>query len=392
MTRQKQAPDLEIKEHLAAISGTSPQDWFLISRLRHGLDLSLRVLKEQEGDGGVITQAFTCITAVNPIVTSGLTPIFCDISPKTLSLDIDSFEKLLSNNTKAAIIQHTFGVTADMAGVRSVVRKTRREILLIEDSAHCVGTVAHDDEGIPIADLSFHSFGAEKLLSTRFGGAVWINPTMKNAELRKVLVKRFSNLPKMGYKTRLRVRIYPPLNGLLNRLPPSLSSTLRHVLSSASIFVSPIMPIEQSARNFGHIERLSPQVMRAVAKELANYRVIVEHRQQIATIYKRLLKSSQYQIPDAVVEHDLPYVRFPLVCKTPEIADSLFHNLRQKGFSVGKWYRPLLFPGAHDSDLYGYNHKSSPAAEEISARIINLPTGPYITPEIAKEIAHAINR
>ena len=44
--------------------------------------------------------------------------------------------------------------------------------LLIEDCAHCVGRMATDSSDIPLADVSVHSFGVEKMLRTSFGGAI----------------------------------------------------------------------------------------------------------------------------------------------------------------------------------------------------------------------------
>ena len=54
--------------------------------------------------------------------------------------------------------------------------------LLVEDCAHCVTRMARDAAGWPLADISVHSFGVEKMLPTRFGGAIWVNPRLRERD------------------------------------------------------------------------------------------------------------------------------------------------------------------------------------------------------------------
>lgn len=239
---------------------------------------------------------------------------------------------------------------------------------------------------MPLADVSFHSFGAEKMLSTRFGAAVWINPDMQDKELRHTLATTLEGLPRMSIVSRIQTALYPYLNALFNRLP--YRKGLRRLASDLRVFVSPIMPVEYKGRNFGRAERLSGGVLRRLDKSLRSYEAVVAHRQEVSSIYQGGLASADIELPQTGV---LPYVRYPLLCRTPEVAESLFALLAARGFGVGKWYRPVLFPGADDLTAYAYNSESSPMAEEVAARIINLPTGRNITPDIAKEIIDEIN-
>jgi dTDP-4-amino-4,6-dideoxygalactose transaminase len=57
---------------------------------------------------------------------------------------------------------------------------------------------------------------------------------------------------------------------------------------------------------------------------------------------------------------------------------------------IGKWYRPLFFPGVKDYSAYNYRVGSCPVAEDVSARIVNLPTDLNTTAKVAKEIADAL--
>lgn len=336
--------------------------------------------------GEVITQVLTCITAVNPILSAGHTPVYCDISVDNFSINTAKLAEHVGPNTKAVVMQHTLGMEADVLGARQALGQN--QVLLLEDSAHCLGYIAKDN-GQPIADVSVHSFGAEKLLSTRFGAAVWVNPAMANSQLGDALVASFQKLPRMGLVVSTRVRLYPVLNGVLNRLPGSISNGVRKLLLATKLFRSPIVPAEQRGQNYESPQRMSKAVARKVSAAMKDLLVNMEHRAMIAQLYGSSLQGAKFAIPAALVG-SVVCVRFPLLAPSAEVADEFFRNMRAKGYAIGKWYRPLLFPGPDSYDTYHYTMGSCPVAEDVSARIINLPTGPDVTEKTAKDIVDEI--
>lgn len=380
----KSTPEAQLKQRLAEVSKTRAEDWFLVSRARHGMEVVLR----QVAKGEVVTQAFTCITAVNPILMAGHKPVYADISEDTLSIDTASLGELLNNNTKAVVVQHTFGLVGDVAGAAKVVSKKSPDALLIEDSAHCLGMMASVG-GRPVADVSVHSFGAEKFLASRFGAAIWVNPDMSDAVLRGSIAEALSGLPNMSLVSSLQARLYPLFNAIFNRLPVAVAQPLRRLTTASRLFVAPIMPVEQQGKNYGMPEKPASWVTRQMIELMANYEKVYKHRTEIASIYAKGLK--RVNIPLAVRRDKLPYVRFPVILDGPQKAEVLFEKLRSKHMNPGKWYRPLLFPGAADPSIYEYDSKSSPVAESVAARIVNLPTGMGVTAARAKEIIDEIN-
>ena len=78
-----------------------------------------------------------------------------------------------------------------------------------------------------------------------------------------------------------------------------------------------------------------------------------------------------------------------MICADKETAEKLFDELRARGHYSGKWYRPIPFPDAKDPTLYEYDATRYPKAEDISARILNLPTN--ISTDEAKEIADVLH-
>jgi len=387
---QNKIAENALKQRLATISNTNPSDWFLVSRARHGMTVVLGAVANYSNKGEVVTQAFTCITAVNPILATGHKPIYCDITEYNLSLDSAKLAKTISPKTRAVIAQHTFGCTSDLQSIASLLHQKAPSALLLEDSAHCLGMLAKSG-GKVIADVSFHSFGAEKLLPTSFGGAVWVNPAMKNVELRAKIISQLSQLPRMSLASQFQTWLYKPLNSTLNRLPNQLSQPLRKIGTTLKILVTPVMPAELLGVNFDQPARLTNLVTRQLLRNIENYSRICEHRKTISQIYARGLRRKGAVIPGAVAKQNLPFVRFPVILASAE-SNELFTRLKINRMNPGKWYRPLLFPGTSNPALYGYNSKSSPIAEDVSARIINLPTGLGITVKRAKEILDEVNR
>ncbi len=383
--------ELLLKQKLAETSGTHPDDWFIVSRARHGMELVFHEVAEQKGTGKVITQAFTCVSAINPIIAAGHTPVYGDISEQTFSVTSQTVRELISDEVRAVVVQHTFGIPAEIEAVKSAVAHST-QILLVEDSAHCLGYI-HKTNGIPAADVSVHSFGAEKFLKTNFGGAVWVSSAIADAEFRKKLIYKLENVPKTNAIVSARVWLYPRLNGILNRLPVSLSTACRNFFIATRLFRSPIMPIEERAVNFEPCQRLRKWQIRKILKAYSGYNENYAHRAELSKLYSHALGSRTTLVKAVSLPEGSHFalVRFPVLAKTAAEADQLFTEFRKKGMYIGKWYRPLFFPGVHDLTQYSYVAGSCPIAEDISSRILNLPTDLRISTETAQEIANAFN-
>jgi dTDP-4-amino-4,6-dideoxygalactose transaminase len=120
--------------------------------------------------GEVITTPFTFPATVHAIEWNGLTPVFCDIDPKTYNLDPTAAEALVTERTSALMPVHVFGNPCDVLGLQRLAE--RFGLRLVYDAAHAFG-VRH--RGKPIGcwgDLSMFSFHATKLFHTGEGGAL----------------------------------------------------------------------------------------------------------------------------------------------------------------------------------------------------------------------------
>lgn len=373
----------QLTAELARQTNTDAGDWFLVYRARYGMEVVFCTLKERSEHNEVVTQSFTCATAINPILAAKCRPVYADIDPDTLSIQSGSVR--CSGQTAAIVMQHTFGIPADMVGARKVC--DRSGVLLLEDSAHRVGYMARDVAGKPLADVSVHSFGAEKSLPTRFAGAVWVNPAMQDVTYAKALREALSTLPATNKRTAGIARLYGPTNGILNRLPRALSLPLRSTVARAGLFTPPIAPRELQGHQAAYPALPTAWMVKQVIQALADLPTLEQRRQTAAAIYGAASKTADIAVPKGA-QQAAPYVRFPVVLPDAATANELFAGLRSRGVYAGKWYRPTLFPGVVSRQAYYYDAARCPIAEDVSSRIINLPTN--VDAATAQEIANVV--
>ena len=120
--------------------------------------------------GEVITTPFTFASTTHAIVRNGLIPVFCDINPKTYTIDVDKIEELITEKTSAIIPVHVYGNICDVERINAIAKKYGLKV--IYDAAHAFGET-YDNLGIGnYGDASIFSFHATKVFNTIEGGAV----------------------------------------------------------------------------------------------------------------------------------------------------------------------------------------------------------------------------
>lgn len=120
--------------------------------------------------GEVITTPFTFPSTTHAIVRMGLTPVFVDIDPETLTLDPGKIEALITEKTSAILPVHVYGRVCDVKGIGAIARE--HGLKVIYDAAHAFG-VTYEGQGIGTwGDAAMFSFHATKVFQTIEGGAV----------------------------------------------------------------------------------------------------------------------------------------------------------------------------------------------------------------------------
>ena len=87
-----------------------------VSLFNNGTIALLTALKALDLPYGseVITTPFTFAATPHCISWNGLKPVFCDIEPKTMTIDADKIEALITPNTSAIVAVHVYGFPCDV--------------------------------------------------------------------------------------------------------------------------------------------------------------------------------------------------------------------------------------------------------------------------------------
>ncbi|MEX5634496.1 DegT/DnrJ/EryC1/StrS family aminotransferase [Parafrankia sp. FMc2] len=137
------------------------------------LELAISLLDLWPGDE-VIATPQTYKATVQPLLRHPVTVRFCDIDPVTLNADPDSIATLITPRTKAILLVHFGGVTADMNKIMKIARGAG--VLVVEDCAHALGGSYFGASPGSLADIGCFSFHSSKNITTLGeGGMVTLN-------------------------------------------------------------------------------------------------------------------------------------------------------------------------------------------------------------------------
>ena len=135
----------------------------------------------------VIVPNYTMVATPNSMVLAGASPVFVDVEPESLSIDIQLVEKAITESTKAVVFVSPNGryPPYGMQELESLCRA--HGIHLIEDAAQGLGSFFPDGRHIGTAgDIGSFSFSAPKIISTGQGGALVTNDDEAALRLRKL--------------------------------------------------------------------------------------------------------------------------------------------------------------------------------------------------------------
>ena len=136
------------------------------------LHLAIKSLNIGKSDE-VICPDLTFLAPANMIVLSGAKLKLVDINPETLAIDHKQIEKKITKKTKAILVVHQFGHSADMDPIMKIAKKYNLRV--IEDNAESIGGKYKGKKLGTIGDMATFSFYANKIITSGEGGAVLTN-------------------------------------------------------------------------------------------------------------------------------------------------------------------------------------------------------------------------
>ena len=182
-----------------------------ISLFNNGTIALITACRSLRLSGEVITTPFTFAATPHVLTWNNIRPIFCDIEEKSLNIDADKLESLITSDTTGIMPVHVFGMPCNTGKIQKIADEYGLKI--IYDAAHAFGTKV-DNTGIGnFGDITMFSFHATKQFHTAEGGALTFHePSLK---------KRVDLLKNFGIKSEDEV-IMPGINGKMNELQAAL--------------------------------------------------------------------------------------------------------------------------------------------------------------------------
>lgn len=335
---------------------------------RSGLYAILKNLGIGQGDE-VLIQAYTCVAVPNAIIATGATPIYVDID-STFNINTGELKKKITQKTKAILVQHTYGIPADMERVVQIVNK--HNIYLIEDVAHTIGGEYKERKLGTFGIASIFSFGRDKAFSSVFGGMVITNDHAFGVALRAYQKQR--GYPSLGW---VWIQLlYPSLSSIVLRWYYFLSiGKLLHFLLRKLNFFSLSVTSDEKRGLFSplKVQKMPNAFSKLALVQLAKLEKYNLHRKKVSGIYSReLMKLSIDTIPF----HDIPLLRYPLLAGDKKDMLAFF---RKDGVYLGDWYNQSIDPKDVDLSKVFYSPGSCPKAEETAKHMVNLPTYPTMS-------------
>lgn len=136
------------------------------------------------GEGAeVIVPSLTFCASVQVITALKANPVFCEINPDTLNMDVEDVKRRITSKTKAIMPVHYCGNACDMEALLTMGRE--QNILIIEDAAHAFGSSYKGRKLGSFGDVTCFSFDPIKNITCGEGGAVILSNDDIAEEIRR---------------------------------------------------------------------------------------------------------------------------------------------------------------------------------------------------------------
>jgi dTDP-4-amino-4,6-dideoxygalactose transaminase len=138
-------------------------------------------------NGEVIVPSFTFIATAHALQWREITPVFCDVDPRTHNIDPCQVERMITPCTSGIVGVHVWGRPCDVETLTEIAE--RHNLKLLFDAAHAFGCSYKGRMIGNFGDAEVFSFHATKFFNTFEGGAVVTNDDELAAKIR--LIKNF---------------------------------------------------------------------------------------------------------------------------------------------------------------------------------------------------------
>jgi len=348
---------------------------------REALYLILKSLNLKDGEE-VLVQSFTCMVVINSIIWNKLKPVYLDIEDN-YNFSAAELSKKITSKTKAVIVQHTFGIPADIEKIKKVCES--KKIVLVEDCAHALGASVDGRQVGTFGDMAFYSLGRSKVISCVNGGII----ICSNKKYQENLKRQTENLKVNSTGVIFQNLIHPLICSLAKFL---YFSPIGKILMVAAqrfklINLEVTRGEKEAIKPALFPTKLSNAMARIALIQLDELKSFNKKRREIAGYYFKHLRIKQKinpaEFPGAI------FLRYPLQIKNPQ---KVLMAAKNSGIILGDWYSSPIAPLDIAIEKTEYVPGECGHCEKINSRMINLPTHYSLKEKDLEKIVKIVNQ
>jgi dTDP-4-amino-4,6-dideoxygalactose transaminase len=340
-------------------------DSFYFYKGRIALHAILRAMGIGPSDE-VVLQAFTCLAVPLPIIALGAVPVYVDIRRNKSNMDLSLLSGKITPKTKAIIVQHTFGIPADMEQLCAIARA--RHLYVIEDCCHSLWTRYHNKEIGSFGDAAFFSYEWGKPVIAGVGGSCIIN----NPEIEMKLRAFYHEYRHPSMAKVLKIQAQRLVHSAILR--PSLFWILRdfyRLLGRFGLTERTFQEEELAGTLENDRLRLHPAFQAIIELKLRDAALLAEQRKALSQRYDAIIGPLGLQVLKKTPDTEPVLLRYPLYVDNKE---AILRHARHEHVELGDWFVSPIHPlSPAEYRLVKYKQETCPESEMAAKRIITLP-------------------
>jgi len=293
------------------------------------MQVALRALGISNCD--VITTPFSFVATTSALLLEGCKPIFVDIDPNTYNIDASRIEAHITEDTKAILAVHVFGIPCNVEEIKKVAKK--HNLKVIYDGAHCFDVGIEGRSIFNYGHIATGSFHATKLYHTFEGGCIVTND--------RALYEKIDLFTRFGIEGD-------------NHLCLGTNAKISEINAAMGLL------------NLKYIDGL------------------IEERKELSDLYDACLKTLVVR-PEIAPNINYNYAYYPIVLSSEEELLKIIERLKAENINPRRYFYPSL-----NTLPYLKTTQECKISEDISSRILCLPLFNGLKKEEALKIAEIV--
>lgn len=349
---------------------------------RAAMCVALRALHSLEPQRDVVAiPAYTCFSVPASVVRAGLKIYPLEMVPETLHIDDRQLDNLPSHRLLCIINTNLLGIPNNVAEISRVARL--HGAFVLDDAAQSLGATRSGQPSGTAADIGIFSLGRGKPLPLGEGGLMVTN----SDKIAAALGAAIHSLPHSSPTEELTLLAKAIATSIF--LSPHLywiPNSMKFLKLGVTEF-DPAFPITRLSR----VSRLLLARFLPLLTSLNQARVI--KALQFAGVFEG---NSDFSSPTIAADARPIFLRFPVLANQPSSRDRALRELLRSGIGATPFYPTAIcdIPGIAEHMAVSHFHR--PRAEELSLRLLTIPTHQFTRAEdfhrIAVILSHGAER